>query len=80
MAVLSTIFKAIVGLLATASVNASPFKLRSRGTIGSDDIVGFSQTVPSGTTGAVYLAYQPHLKVINGCVPFPGVDVAGNTK
>ncbi|CRG91469.1 hypothetical protein PISL3812_08518 [Talaromyces islandicus] len=50
-----------------------------RGTIGSDDIVGFPQTVPSGTTGDVYLAYQPYLYVVNGCVPFPGVDAEGDT-
>lgn len=42
--------------------------------------VGFSQTVPSGTTGEVYLAYQPDLYVVNGCVPFPAVDASGNTK
>jgi hypothetical protein len=42
--------------------------------------VGFSETVPSGTTGEVYLAYKPHLYVQNGCVPFPAVDASGNTK
>lgn len=51
-----------------------------RGTIASDQIVGFPQTVPSGTIGAVYKAYQPDLFVANGCVPFPGVDASGNTK
>lgn len=79
MAVLS---KVLAGLLATVVVNATPFPsiLESRGTIGSSDIVGFKQTVPSGTVGNVYLAYQPYLKVVNGCVPFPAVDAAGNTK
>lgn len=43
-------------------------------------IDGFPQTVPSGTTGKVYLAYQPALYVENGCVPFPAVDSKGNTK
>ncbi|KAJ5727039.1 npp1 domain-containing protein [Penicillium malachiteum] len=56
---------------------ASP--LTSRGTIASDEIVGFPQTVPSGTTGEVYLAYQPYLYVVNGCVPFPAVDAEGDT-
>ncbi|KAF7596123.1 hypothetical protein BBP40_003385 [Aspergillus hancockii] len=50
-----------------------------RASIDHDAVVGFSQTVPSGTTGEVYLAYQPYLKVVNGCVPFPAVDAAGNT-
>lgn len=60
---------------------ASPLqRIDRRGTIGSDDIVGFEQTVPSGTTGEVYLAYQPDLYVVNGCVPFPAVDADGNTK
>ncbi|EAW15047.1 uncharacterized protein ACLA_004610 [Aspergillus clavatus NRRL 1] len=37
-----------------------------------------SLTVPSGTTGQVYLAYQPHLKVVNSCVPFSAADAQGN--
>lgn len=65
-------------LLATVAARATP--LEKRGTVGSDDIVGFAQTVPSGTTGTVYLAYKPHLYVVNGCVPFPAVDAAGDTK
>ncbi|KAE8132859.1 necrosis inducing protein [Aspergillus pseudotamarii] len=50
-----------------------------RASIDHDAVVGFDQTVPSGTTGEVYLAYQPHLYVVNGCVPFPAVDAEGNT-
>ncbi|RHZ58365.1 hypothetical protein CDV55_106119 [Aspergillus turcosus] len=50
-----------------------------RASIASDAVVGFPQTVPSGSTGEVYLAYQPYLKVVNGCVPFPAVDADGNT-
>ena len=67
-----------LSLLATALVNASPFW--RRGTIASDEIVGFPETVPSGTVGEVYEAYQPYLYVVNGCVPFPAVDAEGNTK
>lgn len=75
MAVLRSVLSvAAMAALATAS------PLGRRGTVGSDAIVGFSQTVPSGTTGDVYLAYQPYLYVANGCVPFPGVDASGNTK
>lgn len=80
MAVRSTFLKASVALLATVSVRATPFTLQSRGTIASDEIVGFPQTVPSGTVGDVYLAYAPYLKVVNGCVPFPAVDAEGDTK
>jgi len=80
------IFQSVVCLLSVAGLSiAAPREVESialsrRGTVGSDDIVGFEQTVPSGTTGEVYLAYQPHLKVVNGCVPFPAVDADGNTK
>ncbi|KAJ5885532.1 hypothetical protein N7495_010042, partial [Penicillium taxi] len=66
---------ALSALVGTSAANT----LSGRGTVGSDDIVGFDETVPSGTTGDVYLAYQPHLKVVNGCVPFPAVDAEGDT-
>ncbi|CAG8252579.1 unnamed protein product [Penicillium nalgiovense] len=71
----------IAGLAALTAlpVTASPVDLVRRGTVGNADIVGLPQTVPSGAEGDLYLAYQPKLKVVNGCVPFPGVDAAGNT-
>ncbi|PLB49831.1 putative NPP1 domain protein [Aspergillus steynii IBT 23096] len=47
--------------------------------IDHDKVVGFEETIPTGTTGDVYQAYQPYLKVVNGCVPFPAVDASGNT-
>lgn len=50
------------------------------GTVAHDELIGLSQTIPSGATGDLYLAYQPHLYIVNGCVPFPAVDVDGNTK
>jgi len=76
MAVLSRFLQLSLGLL--AAVTATP--IERRGTIASDEIVGFAQTVPSGTVGSVYLAYKPYLYVYNGCVPFPAVDAAGDTK
>ncbi|KAJ7613706.1 putative necrosis and ethylene inducing peptide 2 precursor [Mycena polygramma] len=66
-----------LGLMSLVVVGAAP--LTDRAAIDSDAVVGFPQTVPSGTAGSVYLAYQPHLKVVNGCVPFPAVDAEGNT-
>ncbi|EED23782.1 NPP1 domain protein, putative [Talaromyces stipitatus ATCC 10500] len=72
-----------LALLAASVASASPLletsTLVARGTIDSDKVVGFPQTVPSGITGEVYLAYKPYLKVVNGCVPFPAVDAEGNT-
>ncbi|KAI1838123.1 hypothetical protein DTO006G1_4110 [Penicillium roqueforti] len=71
----------IAGLaaLTVLPVTASPVELTRRGTVASDAIVGFPQTVPAGTVGDLYLAYQPKLYVVNGCVPFPAVDAEGNT-
>lgn len=68
----------VFGLLA-ASATAFPTLLSKRAVIAHDAVVGFPQTVPSGTTGTLMLKYKPWLKVFNGCVPFPAVDAAGNT-
>lgn len=68
----------IVSLLA-ASTTALPTELSRRAVIAHDAVVGFPQTVPSGTVGTLMLKYKPWLKVFNGCVPFPAVDAAGNT-
>lgn len=72
----------LAGLAALTVLPASATArgLTRRGTVASDEIVGLPQTVPSGATGDLYLAYQPDLYVVNGCVPFPGVDADGNTK
>lgn len=67
-------------LLLAASSLASPTSLEKRAAIDHDAVVGFPQTVPSGTLGQLYLKYKPYLKVVNGCVPFPAVDAQGNTK
>jgi hypothetical protein len=78
MAVLSRFLQFSLGLSAILAINANP--LGRRAEISSDSIVGFLEKVPSGETGVVYEAYQPYLYVVNGCVPFPGVDAEGNTK
>ncbi|KAH8690875.1 npp1 domain-containing protein [Talaromyces proteolyticus] len=66
-------------LLAALATASSVKSFHRRGTIASDEIVGFPETVPSGTTGDVYLAYKPYLYVVNGCVPFPAVNAEGDT-
>ncbi|KAJ4319217.1 hypothetical protein N0V94_004006 [Neodidymelliopsis sp. IMI 364377] len=70
---------AIQLLAAATCVSALPTGLEKRAVIAHDAVVGFSQTVPSGIAGTLYLKYKPYLKVFNGCVPFPAVDSAGNT-
>ncbi|KAI0134109.1 necrosis inducing protein-domain-containing protein [Xylariales sp. AK1849] len=68
----------IAGLLA-AALGATAAPLESRAVIDHDAVVGFAQTVPSGALGNAYLKFKPWLDVVNGCVPFPAVDAAGNT-
>jgi len=65
--------------LALCSVVSLAAPLERRAAIAHDAVVGFPQTVPSGTLGTLYLKYKPFLKVDNGCVPFPAVDASGNT-
>ncbi|RJE18417.1 NPP1 domain protein [Aspergillus sclerotialis] len=64
---------------ALAFTNVVSGFLIPRASIDSDKVIGFNTTVPEGVTGDIYQAYQPHLYVMNGCVPFPAVDAAGNT-
>lgn len=64
--------------LAITAVNGNP--LSRRGTRPTSTIVGLPETVPDNITGQLYQAYQPYLEVLNGCVPYPAVDVDGNTK
>ncbi|KAL5594483.1 hypothetical protein BROUX41_001415 [Berkeleyomyces rouxiae] len=45
--------------------------------ISHNDVVSFAETVPKTTLGSLYLKYKPYLHRINGCVPFPAVDAAG---
>ncbi|KAJ2991225.1 hypothetical protein NUW58_g2591 [Xylaria curta] len=52
--------------------NAAPLDRRS--VIAHDAVVGFAQSA-----SALALKFKPWLKVVNGCVPFPAVDAAGNT-
>lgn len=80
MGAFSESFKLSLSLLAsTAIASPTPSKIGTRAVIDSDAVVGFPETVPSGTVGTVYEAYQPYLYVVNGCVPFPAVDAEGNT-
>ncbi|ORY08048.1 25 kDa protein elicitor [Clohesyomyces aquaticus] len=65
--------------IAVTQVSGAPTALDRRAVIAHDAVVGFPQTVPSGIVGTLMLKYKPYLKVVNGCVPFPAVDSAGNT-
>jgi hypothetical protein len=81
MFILSTLVKD--SLLATAAVRAVPAGTppEKRTTVlAYDDIVGFTTSVPDDTEGELYTAYQPYLYVVNGCMPFPAVDSAGDVR
>ncbi|TDZ68004.1 hypothetical protein CTRI78_v002462 [Colletotrichum trifolii] len=62
---------------AVSTVSAAP--IQPRAVIAHDAVVGFPETVPSGIIGDLYLKYKPYLKIVNGCVPFPAVNSAGDT-
>ncbi|KAL1646386.1 hypothetical protein SLS58_003346 [Diplodia intermedia] len=64
------------GVVSGAPVDAA---VEKRAVIAHDAVVGFAETVPTGTLGELYLKYKPYLYVVNGCVPFPAVDADGNT-
>lgn len=60
--------------MTTIAVGAS---VNRRAVVPHDEVVGFPQTVPDGTTGALDLRYKPYLYVASGCVTFPAVSPAG---
>ncbi|KAI0116460.1 NPP1-domain-containing protein [Nemania sp. FL0031] len=64
---------AVLSLLA-AGVGGNAAALDRRAVIAHDAVVGFAQSA-----SALELKFKPWLKVVNGCVPFPAVDAAGNT-
>lgn len=78
MAIFSTLFPVVLGLLCANAVNAGP--LGSRAAIAHTAVVGFPESVPTGIVGQVYEAYKPYLDVVSGCVPYPAVDAEGNTR
>jgi hypothetical protein len=75
MTILATLLQVLVAVVV---VNGSP--LERRGTRPTDQIVGLAEAVTTDNTGILYETYQPYLDVLNGCVPFPAVDINGNTK
>jgi len=65
-------FKQLSAFAAFTAALAAP--LERRGDIDASAVVGFPQTVPSGTEGTLMLKYQPYLKVVDGCVPCKRID------
>ncbi|KAK4546544.1 hypothetical protein LTR36_001761 [Oleoguttula mirabilis] len=72
-------FRALSALAAITLALAAPSRLLRRSDIDADKVVGFAETVPDNTEGTLMLQYQPYLYVVDGCVPFPAVDAAGDT-
>lgn len=61
------------------SAFAAPAKLTSRKVIADNGLVSVEETAQETVVGKLIEKYEPHLRVINGCVPFPAVDPSGNT-
>lgn len=57
---------------------AAPAKLTTRQIIDHDAVASFPETVPHGAVGKLIIKYAPHLRIVDGCVPFPAVDSMGN--
>lgn len=74
-----SLIRLAVWLGALSGTIAAPV-IEPRKVIGHDKVVGFPTSVPGGATGDLYKKYQPYLKVFHGCVPFPAVNRAGDTR
>ncbi|KAK5137895.1 hypothetical protein LTR08_006664 [Meristemomyces frigidus] len=72
-------FKTLTTFAVLTTAFAFPNPLSRRADISASAVVGFKQTVPTGTEGTLMLKYQPYLYVVDGCVPFPAVDATGET-
>ncbi|KKK21383.1 hypothetical protein P175DRAFT_0283550 [Aspergillus ochraceoroseus IBT 24754] len=69
----------LLASLVASTLSLAQGMIIPRAVIDHDKVVGFAETVPDDTIGEMYLAYKPYLYVVNGCVPYPGVDAEGNT-
>lgn len=70
---------ALFGLAVMAgSALAAPAKLTTRQIIDHDAVASFPETVPDSAVGKLITKYAPHLRVVDGCVPFPAVNSMGN--
>ncbi|PZD92910.1 necrosis and ethylene inducing protein [Paenibacillus sambharensis] len=66
-------------LLLTMIVSLSIASIASAAVINHHQVVGFKEVTPTTVTQKAAKLFQPTLKVSNACVPFPAVDVDGNT-
>lgn len=60
------------------SAFAAPAKLSSRQIIDHNAVASFPEAVPDSAAGKLMTKYAPHLRIADGCVPFPAVDSMGN--
>lgn len=70
----------LTSLALVGAALAAPQSIKVRADIDHDAVVAFSETVPDTTVGDLMLKWQPYLYVVDGCVPFPAVDAAGDTR
>lgn len=60
------------------SALGAPAKFTTHQIIDHDAVASFSEAVPDSVAGKLITKYAPHLRIANGCVPFPAVDSMGN--
>lgn len=60
------------------STFAAPVKLSTRQIIDHNAVASLPETVPDSAVGKLITKYAPHLRIADGCVPFPAVDSMGN--
>lgn len=60
------------------SALAAPAKLSARQVIDHDAVASFPEAVPDSAVGKLITKFAPHLRIADGCVPFPAVDSMGN--
>lgn len=67
-----------MSMLAIAgAVTAAPLQGRDVAWVDASEVQSWNNTLAPSWAGQVVLDYQPYLKVVTGCVPFPVVTEDG---
>lgn len=68
----------LMSMLAIAgAVTAAPLQGRDVSWVDASEVAPWNNTLADGWAGQVVVDYQPYLKVVTGCVPFPVVSEDG---
>lgn len=68
----------LMSMLAIAgAVSAAPLQSRDVQWVDASEVSSWNNSLVDGWAGQVITDYQPYLKVVTGCVPFPVVTEDG---